>query len=80
VGKSALTQAFHSDGTHFPKNYTMVSNSVYIKVINKLTGMYPLVTLFKVRTVSYGPGFFHLTYGPSMLCKGHELKRKNEDL
>ncbi|KAK2569367.1 Intraflagellar transport protein 27-like protein [Acropora cervicornis] len=23
VGKSALTQAFHSDGTHFPKNYSM---------------------------------------------------------
>lgn len=25
MGKSALTQTFHSDGTHFPKNYTMVS-------------------------------------------------------
>lgn len=25
VGKSALTQTFHSDGTHFPKNYIMVN-------------------------------------------------------
>ena len=25
VGKSALTQAFASDGTHIPKAYTMVS-------------------------------------------------------
>ena len=24
-GKSAITQVFHSDGSHFPKNYTMVS-------------------------------------------------------
>ena len=24
VGKSALTQAFHSDGSHFPKPYVMV--------------------------------------------------------
>ena len=28
VGKTALTQAFHSDGTHFPKNYTMVSSVI----------------------------------------------------
>lgn len=25
VGKSAIAQSFHSDGTHFPKAYTMVS-------------------------------------------------------
>jgi len=24
VGKSALTQVFHSDNSQFPKNYTMV--------------------------------------------------------
>ena len=24
VGKSAIVQSFHSDGTHHPKNYTMV--------------------------------------------------------
>ena len=24
VGKSAVAQVFHSDGTHFPKNYNMV--------------------------------------------------------
>lgn len=35
VGKTALTQAFHSDGTHFPKNYTMVSSVVQYK-LNKL--------------------------------------------
>lgn len=26
VGKSAIAQSFHSDGTHFPKAYTMVSS------------------------------------------------------
>lgn len=26
VGKSAIAQSFHSDGTHFPKSYTMVSS------------------------------------------------------
>lgn len=35
VGKSALTQAFHSDGTHFPKNYTMTAGvEVCIKSVN----------------------------------------------
>ena len=29
VGKSAIVQSFHSDGTHYPKNYTMV-NFYYI--------------------------------------------------
>ena len=27
VGKSAITQVFHSDGSHFPKNYSMVRMS-----------------------------------------------------
>lgn len=27
VGKSAIAQSFHSDGTHFPKAYTMVSRT-----------------------------------------------------
>jgi len=26
-GKSALTQVFHSDGAHYPKNYTLVSDA-----------------------------------------------------
>ncbi|CAD5118783.1 DgyrCDS7462 [Dimorphilus gyrociliatus] len=26
VGKSAITQVFHSDGTHFPKTYSMTTN------------------------------------------------------
>lgn len=30
VGKSALTQVFHSDGTHYPKNYLMVCKSSYL--------------------------------------------------
>lgn len=35
VGKSALTQTFHSDGTHFPKNYTMTAGvEVCIKSVN----------------------------------------------
>ncbi|KAL9955419.1 hypothetical protein ACROYT_G036746 [Oculina patagonica] len=35
VGKSALTQAFHSDGTHFPKNYTMTAGvEVCVKSVN----------------------------------------------
>lgn len=25
VGKSSVAQVFHSDGAHFPKNYTMAS-------------------------------------------------------
>ncbi|XP_068760670.1 intraflagellar transport protein 27 homolog [Montipora capricornis] len=35
VGKSALTQVFHSDGTHFPKNYTMTTGvEVCVKSVN----------------------------------------------
>ncbi|XP_015755358.1 PREDICTED: intraflagellar transport protein 27 homolog [Acropora digitifera] len=35
VGKSALTQAFHSDGTHFPKNYSMTTGvEVSVKSVN----------------------------------------------
>ena len=68
MGKSALTQAFHSDGTHFPKNYTMVSNSVL--KLNMLTCMYLLVTLFEVLTVSYGPNFFHFDLWPKRAARG----------
>ena len=32
VGKSALTQAFASDGTHIPKAYTMVSLCVALGI------------------------------------------------
>lgn len=35
VGKSALCQAFHSDGSHFPKNYTMTSGvELLVKHVN----------------------------------------------
>ena len=33
VGKSAVTQVFHSDGTHFPKNYNMVGDVMSPTVI-----------------------------------------------
>ena len=52
MGKSALTQAFHSDGTHFPKNYTMVSYSVYN--LNDLTCMNGLLT----KCAGYWPSSF----------------------
>ncbi|KXJ07765.1 intraflagellar transport protein 27 homolog isoform X1 [Exaiptasia diaphana] len=35
TGKTALTQVFHSDGTHYPKNYTMtIGAEVLVKVIH----------------------------------------------
>ncbi|XP_022092406.1 intraflagellar transport protein 27 homolog [Acanthaster planci] len=35
VGKSALTQVFHSDGTHFPKAYSMtVGVELCVKTVN----------------------------------------------
>lgn len=35
VGKSALCQAFHSDGSHFPKNYTMTTGvELLVKHVN----------------------------------------------
>ena len=40
---------------------------------------YLLLTEFEVRTVSYGPSFFPLIYGPSAKRAGHESTGKNED-
>ena len=40
---------------------------------------YLLLTEFEVRTVSYGPSFFPLIYGPSAKRAGHKLTGKNED-
>ena len=40
---------------------------------------YLLITEFEVRTVSYGPSFFPLIYGPSAKRAGHESTGKNED-
>ncbi|KAJ3413644.1 Intraflagellar transport protein 27 [Chytridiales sp. JEL 0842] len=35
TGKTALTQVFHSDGTSFPKNYTMTLHAdISVKVVN----------------------------------------------
>ncbi|KAI9349693.1 P-loop containing nucleoside triphosphate hydrolase protein [Obelidium mucronatum] len=35
VGKSAIAQVFHSDGTQYPKNYNMTVNAeVSVKVVN----------------------------------------------
>ncbi|XP_013384370.1 intraflagellar transport protein 27 homolog [Lingula anatina] len=35
VGKSALTQVFHSDGTHYPKNYTLTAGvELLVKAVN----------------------------------------------
>ena len=33
AGKSAIVQSFHSDGTHYPKNYTMVIIRYIISVL-----------------------------------------------
>ena len=35
VGKSALTQAYHSDGSSFPKTYTMVSKKKKLHYANR---------------------------------------------
>ena len=40
---------------------------------------YLLLTEFEVRTVSYGPSFFPLIYGPSAKHVGHKSTGKNED-
>ena len=40
---------------------------------------YLLLTEFEVRTVSYGPSFFPLIYGPSAKRLGHKSTGKNED-
>ena len=40
---------------------------------------YLLLTEFEVRTVSYGPSFFPLIYGPSAKRAGHKSTGKNED-
>ena len=39
---------------------------------------YLLLTEFEVRTVSYGPSFFPLIYGPSAKRAGHKSMGKNE--
>jgi len=79
VGKSALTQAFHSDGTHFPKNYTMVSYSVC--QLNKLTCMYLLLAYFGVLTVSYDPSFSCFDLWPKHAAQlGHKFKGENKNL
>ena len=41
---------------------------------------YFLLTEFEVRTVSYGPSFFPLIYGPSAKRAGHKSMGKNEAL
>ena len=41
--------------------------------------LYLLLTEFEVRTVSYGPSFFPLIYGPSAKRAGHKSTGKNED-
>ena len=41
--------------------------------------LYLLLTEFEVRTVSYGPSFFPLIYGPSAKRAGYESTGKNED-
>ena len=40
---------------------------------------YLLLTEFEVCTVSYGPSFFPLIYGPSAKRAGHKSTGKNED-
>ena len=37
--------------------------------------MYLLLTEFEVRTVSYGPSFFPLIYGPNVKHAGHKSTR-----
>ena len=44
-----------------------------------LLNKYLLLTEFEVRTVSYGPSFFLLIYGPSAKRAGHKATGKNED-
>ena len=46
---------------------------------DKLRHIYLLLTEFEVRTVSYGPSFFPLIYGPSAKRAGHKSTGKNED-
>ena len=49
------------------------------KFLLKVCNIYLLLTEFEVRTVSYGPSFFPLIYGPSAKHAGHKSTGKNED-
>ena len=51
----------------------------FIKTGSHLKNLYLLLTEFEVRTVSYGPSFFPLIYGPSAKRAGHKSTGKNED-
>ena len=55
---------------------TFLSSLVSYHEFLKLKLKYLLLTEFEVRTVSYGPSFFPLIYGPSAKRAGHKSKGK----
>ena len=56
------------------KNHDL-HHKIYIFI---LVVTYLLLTEFEVRTVSYGPSFLPLIYGPNAKRAGHKSTRKNE--
>ena len=59
----------------FFQYWNIFLQSLFLIFISK----YLLLTEFEVRTVSYGPSFFPLIYGPSAKPAGHKSTGKNED-
>ena len=58
---------------------TVFEKLVYKRLIKFVYKIYLLLTEFEVHTVSYGPSFFPLIYGPSAKRAGHKSTGKNED-
>ena len=50
-----------------------------LKIRDFQVNNYLLLTVFEVRTVSYGPSFSPSIYGPSAKRTGHKRRGKNED-
>ena len=76
--------AFHKKNL-FHESYQLqnvnkkLDRTVAKKFLLKVCNIYLLLTEFEVRTVSYGPSFFPLIYGPSAKRTGHKSTGKNKD-
>ena len=59
--------------------YTIQASYTMTITLHGAINTYLLLTEFSVRTVSYGPSFFPLIYGPRASRLGHKSTGKNED-
>ena len=72
-----MFRKFKSVVVFFKILVTLVLSRPFGKVM--YNNKYLLLTKFEVRTVSYGPSFFPLIYGPSAKRAGHKSTGKNKD-